>query len=418
MPINWASDIINRRSFISITSLAALGLAGYSYTRGIRIPPLRWEPKPLATNFSIGEVDIAVSELIQSRAQVAEQIDYSFRAYAPEPALRITARKKSILRISVNNIARDAVLTVSQGRPSSVSESVDGINRILELTIDSSNPLTIEWQLPSRTNYRFAAIGDTGGQNELAWCIKRAEALDAQFLLHLGDFNYQAGDYSNSIKLFNSAPLPVYVSIGNHDFHESGAIYQQFLDDIGPLNYYFQIGKTRFANLDTAANHLPYAAGPRGRVLHEMALQSDAVNHTVTFTHRPLYDPQENSDHALGSIGERDWLIGALTTAKVQSMLSGHIHIFHRKQFQGIDNIIVGQGLGHQDLLVNDINYSKMAIGQVSKDGLVKYQFEPLQMPMGLHCHPRTQPVRESLQGTEHSDLFDSVRRQCDSLKP
>ncbi|MFT5655060.1 MAG: hypothetical protein ACI9XU_000774, partial [Arenicella sp.] len=54
--------------------MATLGLTGYSYTRGIRIPPLRWEPKPLATNFSIDQVDIEVSELIQSTTQVAEQV--------------------------------------------------------------------------------------------------------------------------------------------------------------------------------------------------------------------------------------------------------------------------------------------------------------------------------------------------------
>jgi hypothetical protein len=396
--------------------LSALGLAGYSYTRGIRIPPLRWEPKPLATNFSVDQVEIEVSELIQSAAQVAEQADYSFRAYAPEPALRLTANKTSRLRVSVNNIAQDALLNIPKGRSSSVSESVDGISRILELTIDSGESLTIEWKLPSRTSYRFAAIGDTGGQNELAWCIQRAKNLDAQFLLHLGDFNYQSSDYANSIKLFNNAPLPVYVSIGNHDFHDSGAIFQQFLEDIGPLNYFFQIGKTRFANLDTAANHLPYGAGSRGRILHQMALQSQTVKHTVAFTHRPLYDPQPNSDHDMGSKGERDWMIAALRKANVQSMLSGHIHIFHRKQFHGIDSIIVGQGLGHQDLLVNDIDYSKMAIGQVSKDGLVEFQFSPLQMAMGLHCHPRTDPVRQSLKGTERKQLLDSINRQCNSL--
>jgi 3',5'-cyclic AMP phosphodiesterase CpdA len=393
--------------------LAVLGLAGYSYTRGIRIPPLRWEPKPLATNFASGQVDIEVSELIQSATQVAEQVDYSFRAYAPEPALRITANNKSKLRISVNNVAQETRLNIVQGRPSSAIESIDGINRILELTLDSAEPLTIEWKLPSQTSYSFAAIGDTGGQSELAWCIQRAKSLSAQFLLHLGDFNYQSSDYANSIKLFNSAPLPVYVSIGNHDFHDSGPIYQQFLEDIGPFNNVFQIGKTRFANLDTAANHLPYGAGSRGHILQQMALQTDAVKHTVVFTHRPLYDPQPNSDHDIGSIGERDWLIGALKEAKVQSMLSGHIHIFHRKQFQGIDSIIVGQGLGHQDLLVNDIDYSKMAIGRVSKDGSVEYEFAPLRMPMGLHCHPRTDPVRQSLKGTEQDDLLDSINRQC-----
>jgi hypothetical protein len=396
--------------------LATLGLTGYSYTRGIRIPPLRWEPKPLATNFSIDQVDIEVSELIQSTTQVAEQVDYSFRAYAPEPALRLTANKKSILRISVNNVAHDARLNIVQGRPASVVESIDGINRILELTIDSPEPLTIEWKLPPRTSYSFAAIGDTGGQSELAWCIQRAKGLGAQFLLHLGDFNYSSSDYANSIKLFNSAPLPVYVSIGNHDFHDSGPIYQKFLADIGPLNNFFQIGKTRFANIDTAANHLPYGAGSRGQILQQMALQVDAVNHTVVFTHRPFYDPQPNSDHDMGSVGERDWLIGALKEANVQSMLSGHIHIFHRKQFQGIDSIIVGQGLGHQDLLVNDINYSKMAIGRVSEDGSVEFQFAPLRMPMGLHCHPRTDPVRQSLKGTEHNDLLDSINRQCNPL--
>ena len=272
--------------------------------------------------------------------------------------------------------------------------------------------MVLRWQLPKLATYSFAAIGDTGGDQELAWCIQRAHQLGARFMLHLGDFNYQAGDYQRSIDLFDQAPLPIYVSIGNHDFHDSGLLHSEFRRNIGPLNHAFAIGKTRFANLDTAASMLPYGAGHRGALLESLRNTRLGFTDTVAFTHRPLVDPSDDSTHDIGSVGERDWLIESLKQAGASTLLSGHIHIYNRVSYDGIENFIVGQGLGHQDLIVNR-DYSKILIGEVDTDGRVSYHPEPLAMPMNLHCHPRSDVVKQSLVAAEHYPAIEAIQRAC-----
>lgn len=294
-----------------------------------------------------------------------------------------------------------------------VSESIHGISRVLEVSITSTSALVLEWRIPTQSRYRFASIGDSGGQEELAWCITRAKQLGADFLLHLGDINYAPGDYDSAIKLFNEAALPCYVSIGNHDFHQDGGIYGQFLRDIGPLNNQFSIGKVRFANIDTAANILPYSAGLRGKLFDQMIAETDKFSHTVAFTHRPLFDPAAEGDHDIGSIGERNWLIDSYKKSGIRTVLCGHIHIYHRGEFAGLDNIIVGQGLGHQDLIVADNNYSKMMLAEVTDNEFVEYDIAPLAMPMRIHCHPRTDVVKDSLRDTHRSELVEEIDAAC-----
>lgn len=388
-------------------------MGSYSYHRGVRIPPLDWEPALHPQQHSLDGFDFQVSSLIRSRAQVAEGMSISFRAYSPQPALSIQAERQGSIRFSVNNVSRHARLRIIEGTKAKVSEVVNGITRSVEITMSGTDTIQLEWQLPTPSNYRFASIGDTGGQLELGWCIQRAAALGAEFLLHLGDFNYHKDDYASAVNLFNHAPIPCYVSIGNHDFHENGAIYPKFLQDVGPLNHQFAIGKTRFANFDTAANTLPYSSGHRGRLFKQLIREKSAYAHTVAFSHRPLYDPSTDGDHDIGSDGERDWLVHSLQQANVGTLLSGHIHIHHRSERHGIDNIIVGQGLGHQDLIVNDNHYSKMAVGEVAADNSVAFDFAPLAMPMNLHCHPRTDFVKGSLHDSEQVNLIKRIEAAC-----
>lgn len=400
-----------RRKILQSVAIASLGLAGYSVHRGVRLPTLHWGPSKLNNRFEIGaNVRANGSDLISTSKQVDQ--DASFRAFAPEPTLKIEFRNSSEIAVGINNIASDASLrNTSTG--TSVSEEVHGINRVLKIRGKARQSTQLSWELPKLKQYSFASIGDTGGGQELAWCLQRAQALGARFLLHLGDFNYQPGDYQRSIDLFRNSPIPVYVSIGNHDFHTSGAIYGNFLNEIGPLNNSFSIGQTRYVNIDTAANILPYSAGQRGDVVRGLAKDSRFVD-TVAFTHRPLHDPLTQSDHDLGSEGERDWLIKHLKQANIKTLLSGHIHIYDRRDFNGIDNIIAGQGLGHQDLIVNDISHSKMVIGSVDAQGRVSYATASLSMPMEMHCHPRTTPVKESLTSPERVELIQRINKQCE----
>ena len=405
-----------RRKFIQVTGLAGAGLAAsgltaYSYHRGVRFPSLAWEPPAIANRWSIGHTDFFFENVIASELSAySNGLSGVLRAYAPQPKITVKTKSAQTIQLVLHNIFPDAqLIKPKQGQ---ISEKIDGIKRYLTINSSSNEELTMQWQLPTDTPYSFAAIGDTGGGKELAWCIKRAGQLGARFLLHLGDFNYQAGDYTSTISLLNSAPLPCFVSIGNHDFHDGGLVYDRFLKEIGPLNHQFSIGKTRFINIDTAANTFPYSAGHRGNLMQTAVENKHLYTDTVAFTHRPLHDPLEDGTHDIGSEGERDWLVGELKKSNINTLLSGHLHIFDRRTVFGIDNIIVGQGLGHQDLITNS-DYSRMALGQVDKDGRVSYQFPNLAMPMIAHCHPRTERVKKALRGGPYADLISKIDSAC-----
>lgn len=433
-----SSKQISRRQLLkrfAIGGAAAGGVAGglsYSLNRGIRYPMLGLEPKPLGTLFSLanGSASLSSNDLLELPQQAGKASEnhsnptHHFRTFSAEPNIKVRSNDRQRIQLSVNNLSTDAVLEVDTSGVVSdtlVAETIDGITRTVELNMARAQEATLSWALPYSSDFKFASIGDSGGDHELAWCIQRAHDLGAKFLLHLGDFNYQEGDYERSIALFHNSPIPCYISIGNHDFHDSGVIYTRFLDQLGPLNHAFTIGKTRFVNIDTAASMLPYSAGNRGALLESLTKTNNTVTETVSYTHCPLHDPLEGSTHDIGSKGERDWLIKALNRIESKTLLSGHIHIYDRSEFMGIDNIIAGQGLGHQDILTNS-DYSKMVIGEVATDGTVNFKPEPLSMPMGLHCHPRSQAAKDSV--VQHHDtpqnraLLDRIETQCDSITP
>ncbi len=410
--INSTRRRLIRSALYGGAAVTGLGLA-YSLKRGIRYPTLGLEPTPLPSTFHFesGTVSVDSDDLIRLDAG---QQQLRLRAFSVQPAMLIRNQDATRIKLSVNNIAAEAELQLADtGAASLVSETVDGITRTLTLDLKPRTEINLRWTVPYKSNYSFAAIGDSGGDQELAWCLQRAHDLGAKFLLHLGDFNYQDSDYDRAVELFHNSPIPCFISIGNHDFHDSGLLYPQFLAQLGPLNHAFTIGKTRFVNIDTAASMFPYSAGKRGKLLQSLTKFNASVADTVSFTHRPLHDPIEGSTHDIGNTGERNWLIDMLKRIDSPTLISGHIHIYHRSDFMGIDNIIAGQGLGHQDILTNS-DYSKIVLGNVDDDGKVSFSAEPLSMPMGLHCHPRSQSARDSLSdipGTEA--LAELLKQSC-----
>ena len=400
---------MHRRKFLIAASIVGASLGAYSYKRGVRFPTLSYEPKKLTNLFQFDGYSARTKELIVSDSVGSSKL--RTRAYAPEPELVIQAQRDIRLDLKVNNVSAEAKLLGIENF--NVEESAEGITRHLIVSLSAGDRIHLKWTLAALNDYSFAVIGDTGGDKELKWCIQRAADLGARFLLHLGDFNYQEGDYPRAIKLFNSAAIPCYVSIGNHDHHDSGLLHSKFRKEIGPLNNAFAIGKTRFVNIDTAANILPYGAGHRGELLHSLIADTGQYADTVAFTHRPIHDPVRDSDHDIGSLGERDWLIEALKKIGVTTLLSGHVHIYNRGTFHGLENIIAGQGLGHQDLIANQ-DYSKMVIGSVNATGKVSYDTAALAMPMSLHCHPRSDVVKQNLKQFEHYPLIEDIDRGCE----
>ena len=58
-------------------------------------------------------------------------------------------------------------------------------------------------------------------------------------------------------------------------------------------------------------------------------------------------------------------------------------------------------------------NVSKILLGQVNAEGEIQLELAPLSMPFELHCHPRNEPVKESLRGGEHDAMMQVVDEAC-----
>jgi hypothetical protein len=309
--------------------------------------------------------------------------------------------------MTVGNIHPAALLHVT-GDAGHVDETVEGLSRQVSFSLETASETRLEWRFPNPDSYRFAALGDTGGNAELEWALNRAHDLGADFFLHLGDLNYWEGDYQRSIAYFDNAPLPCYVTIGNHDFHVGGPVYKPFVEQIGPRNAMFDLGGIRFLNIDTASDTYPPWAGERGQLIRTLG-GDPGIRDIVVFTHRPFADPRLDFDHTINGLGETGWLHSNLVKAGVKNMITGHIHIKDELEYEGIHTYIAGQGLGNDDVISNR-PVSEILIGDVVPGEPVRYRWEALALPEMSLCHPRNLVIMRA-QGKD--ELVKRLQSSC-----
>lgn len=374
---------LTRRKFITASLLGGLG--AYISQRGLRYPRMGFEHRPRPSQLALPSLLIDLNHAIYLQAD--EETGIAIRAVAPEPTLHIKSRAKTRTKFFVQNLSSDAILSVVGKSRSPVHEVINGINRSIEIAFDGEDEVQLSWQLPEQDGLLFAVIGDTGAGLELEWLLQRADALQAKFLLHLGDFNYAAGEYDRAIELFNSATLPCYVSIGNHDYNASGLIYEQFINQIGPMNQTFSFAGTRFANIDSAADFFPASSGQRGLLFDELLSDTADYSDQVFFTHRPFYDVREGQDHVIGGIGEIDWLHRKIMQVGCDTLLTGHVHHSAETELDGLKQWTVGEGLGFEDILQRK-QIAQLLTGQIEKGKKVIYRWEKINMPWAAHRSP------------------------------
>lgn len=398
----------NRRRFLWWTAGGLVaGGALYTYARGVRFPPLHFVDDGPVTGSTAGGVEVVADGAV---FQGVEEDAFRFRASVPEPRLAI--RGGDDATVIVENIHSGAQLNVERPEPAGQSAAEDRDNLTRSITIRPSDPETVlSWRFPAPEQYRFAAIGDTGGGTELHWVLERAAELGAAFLIHVGDFYYEDGDLDRASANLNAARIPTYAAIGNHDFHDDAAMYREFGRLIGPSNSIFSLGGIEFVNVDTAADFVPVARGPRARILGGLqTLGSDArVRDRVAFTHTPLRDPDPERGHAVGRPAEAQWLREALLSRGTRNLLAGHIHIKEEFDDQGLHTYITGQGLAHADLIV-DRPHAEILLGDVEPGEPVGYQWQPLNMPLEAHCNRRNMRVLDAL---EKPELKARLLEQC-----
>lgn len=382
----------SRRHFLLAGGL--LGGGAYINHRGLRFPRLGFEPPALPAHYHNEELDIKLANMILSGGRLRAQ-PMQLRAIAPAAGLTIQSKAPQ-LQFEVLNLSPLATLETNAGH---VTETINGCRRNLVIEKVANTTLNLNWRLPEAAGWRVAVIGDSGGGNELAWCIERAEQLGAHFMLHLGDFNYSPGEYQAAIEKFNSAPYPVFVSIGNHDFNDSGLVYQQFREQIGPMNNAFAVGGFRFVNVDTAASRLPAWSGNRGALVDQLQQDQTRYQETVFFTHKPFVDARQGRDHTLSGIGEQQWLYKTMQRFKSDTLLCGHVHRSSINDYHGIRQITAGEGLGFEDIRMQK-QVATILMAELNKGENIRYTWEPLNMPWNYHTSPTHIPKmqRQGLQ--------------------
>jgi predicted phosphodiesterase len=371
--------VISRRKLLTSGALlTTLGL--YSYHRGLRYPRLSFEHHTLDSELSTPQLSLAFENCIALDST-------TLRAIAPEPLVTIRHAKGNS-SFEIMNLASNATLEVGKDGPNSqqdvIDQQVEGTRRQIHIQSRVEQNLTLKWTVPTTDGFEFAVMGDTGGGTELAWTLKRAHQLGAQFLLHLGDFNYTDGEYDLAIEQFNNSQIPCYVTIGNHDFHDNGLIYDKFLQQIGPMNHAFELAGTRFINLDTAADFWPKDSGQRGKLLQNLAIEAPFVGEQVLFTHRPLKDPRPHDDHEIGGNGQIDWIAAQSRSLGVSTVLNGHVHHSAELDFQGLRQLTIGEGLGHENL-VRQKPVAKIMMARVEPGKKLEHRWEDLNMPWSEH---------------------------------
>lgn len=400
---------LSRRKFIFAGAGAATAFGTYATMRGLRYPPVSFTPKPLPTEVAFNDYSVMVNGAIHIKGRAANANTPRFRAYTPSPSLKLIARKSATIKININNISDLSILNISKPEALKSEEKISNIERQLLLDVKMGEQITLRWQLPNLDEVKFAAIGDTGGCAELSWSMLRAKQLGCHFLLHLGDFNYTAGEYDNAVKLFHKSVLPVYITIGNHDFHNEGAIYSQFREQLGTLNNSFSIHNTRFVNLDTAADFFPASTGLRGGFFDQLAIDDRKYDDQVVFTHRPLSDPDASTDRTPSGINEVAWLTSMLNKINAKTLIAGHIHRSTIYSHQEIRQFIVGDGLATKEAVtLND--YSKILVGRVSQGRKVRYQWQPLSIPYEYLVSPT------HLEGLQKHHTEQELARYLDAV--
>ena len=366
--------MITRRRLLTGGALLSLGL--YSHQRGLRYPRLSFEHKEREPVVSTESFELHLTDCIATSSG-------SLRAIAPEPNIAIR-NNSTAHSIKLLNIANNAELSVNTEAENYIEEEIQGTHRIVHIDAKAPQSIGLSWSLPVNDGFEFAVIGDTGGGSELAWCLKRAHQLGAQFLLHLGDFNYTDGEYDQAIEKFNTSELPCYITIGNHDFHDNGLIYDKFLDDLGPMNHAFELAGTRFINIDTAADFWPAHSGMRGALFNTLKQRKPFEGDQIIFTHRPLKDPRPHDDHEIHGIGAIDWLSEQTKELGIGTFLNGHVHHSAELDFRGLRQITIGEGLGHENLVLQK-SVAKIMMAKVEPKKALEHRWVDLDMPWSEH---------------------------------
>lgn len=185
--------------------------------------------------------------------------------------------------------------------------------------------------------------------------VKRMDTLNPAFVVHTGDAIYgawsldgvraQVMDYREAI-----APLraKVYRTIGNHEIQGQKANQAFFEKELGGLYYSFDHEGSHFIVLNCSIiGEERRIAGKQLEWLREDLRKAQTARHKFVFLHMPLYPVDGHGGKCIDSRpAERDALHKLFMLNRVDTVFSGHEHLFDEHPRNGVRYVITGGGGG------------------------------------------------------------------------
>ncbi len=200
--------------------------------------------------------------------------------------------------------------------------------------------------------FTFAVIGDTrSGVDVYGKLLNLAMEHKPAFVINLGDVVRSPGslsDWKRFREVSSSVTVPYFLAPGNHDTadEESERIFRGQVELPGNGLYYsFSAGNSLFVVLDSyLAGHKREISGEQLDWLSDL-LKTAGKRHKFVFLHHPLYSDRVSFSGTLATHPKkRDRLRDLLESNSVDAVFAGHLHLYQRKVFDGLTQIISGGG--------------------------------------------------------------------------
>lgn len=206
----------------------------------------------------------------------------------------------------------------------------------------------------------FAVIGDRAGrpvkgvfEQNLKEIVKRKP----DFIIQLGDILVNSSDeeYRYLNNLLRDISIPILIVPGNHDLlgDPKGEKFQKYTGR--PLYYYFDYEDSRFIILNNSSGKIGKF---QMQWLIDVLEKSDNLKYKFVFMHQPIISPSFFFLFHKADPIESKELMKIFERYKVNYVFSGHIHMYYRKEINGVVYIISGIG-GARPYVSSDLDEGK-----------------------------------------------------------
>jgi 3',5'-cyclic-AMP phosphodiesterase len=248
------------------------------------------------------------------------------------------------------------------------------------LSLDQNIKAILADRAGSDAGFDFVVVGDNrGGEEVYHRILTRAKAFHPLFILNTGDMvsGWQPSEYEDYKKQIASCEIPILHLPGNHDVLFGSEAYRE---NVGPFNWYFDLGNFRIIGLDNASGK--FSAGTVAFARETLTSRKICL---VAF-HKP---PPVGRWAAHAMAGDQEgghWgeMRDLIKKAKVPMVFLGHIHLYDEMEIDGTKYIISGGGGAP---LYSQYHFGKPEYGfilvKIRPEGIT-HQWIPLGIPLGM----------------------------------